>query len=98
MRRWLASGLSGAEFGRKAGVPAGTLAWWRWKLRSEGVVLRPRAKRALPFVEITPAPAEGSRRPHDGLELEVAGVTLRVPDGFDEHTLTRVLGVLRSPR
>jgi hypothetical protein len=98
VRRWLASGLSGAEFGRKAGVPAGTLAWWRWKLRSEGVTLRPRARRALPFVEITPMPAEGSRRAQERLELEVDGVTLRVPEGFDEPTLTRLLGVLRGPR
>jgi len=92
------SGLSGAEFGRRAGVAAGTLAWWRWKFRSEGVPLRPRAKRALPFVEITPAPADPGLRSREPLELQVADVTLRVPDDFEERTLTRVLQVLRSPR
>jgi hypothetical protein len=93
----MASGLSGAEFGRRAGVPAGTLAWWRWKLRSEGVTLRARGKRALAFVEVPSAPGESSRR-SDPLELEVNGVTLRVSEGFDEPTLARVLAVLWSPR
>jgi hypothetical protein len=92
----MASGLSGAEFSRTSGVPAGTLAWWRWKFRSEGVSLRPKRKRALPFVEITPP--QGGARAGEPLELEVAGATLRIPTGFDAPTLARVLGVLRSAR
>ena len=94
VRRWMASGLSGAEFGRRIGVPAGTLAWWRWKLRSEGVSLRPKRERGLAFVEITPAASE--TRGGVPLELEIAGATLRIPSGFDEASLARVLGVLRS--
>ena len=90
----MASGLSGAEFSRKIGVPAGTLAWWRWKFRSEGMSLRPKRERALSFVEVTPPEAEA--RVGDLLALEVAGATLRIPPGFDAATLARVLGVLRS--
>jgi hypothetical protein len=96
VRRWVSSGLSGAEFSRTIGVPAGTLAWWRWKFRSEGVSLRPKRARAPGFVEITPP--EGGTSRGEPLELEVAGATLRIPTGFDAPTLARVLGVLRSAR
>jgi len=98
VRRWQASGLSAAEYGRRHGIPAGTLAWWRWKLRAEGVSLRTRAQRRLPFVEITPAPPESPRPSREPLELELADVRLRIPADFDEPTLARVLGVLRSGR
>jgi hypothetical protein len=96
VRRWIGSGLSGAEFGRTVGIPAGTLAWWRWKFRSEGVSLRPKRKPALSFVEITPA--KSVSQSGIAIEVEVAGARLRIPDGFDDQTLTRVLCVLRSPR
>jgi hypothetical protein len=98
VHRWQASGLSAAEFGRRHGIPAGTLAWWRWKLRAEGVSLRPRAQRGLRFVEITPAPAESLGPSREPLELQLADVRLRIPADFDEPTLSRVLSVLRSAR
>jgi transposase-like protein len=96
VRRWQTSGLSAAEYGRRHGIAAGTLAWWRWKLRAEGVSLRTRAPRRLPFVEITPPESPlPSREP---LELQLADVRLRIPADFDEGTLSRVLGVLRGAR
>ena len=97
VRAWLASGLSAAEFAPQVGAHPSTLAWWKWKLRSEGALRSPKpgGKPRLRFVEITPAPAP---RTGDRLELQVADVTLRIPDDFEERTLARVLQVLRSPR
>lgn len=98
IRRWQASGLSAAEFGRRHGIPSGTLGWWRWKLRSEGVSLRRRRKRLPAFVEIPAVPVDLAPTSREHLELDFAEATLRIPADFDEKTLGRVLGVLRSAR
>jgi transposase-like protein len=98
VRRWQASGLSAAEFGRKHGIPSGTLSWWQWKLRSEGMPLRRWPERLPGFVEIPALPVEPGPPAREGLELELAGVTLRIPADFDDKTLSRVLGVLRGAR
>jgi transposase-like protein len=98
VRRWQASGLSAAEFGRKHGIPAGTLGWWQWKLRSEGMPLRRRPQRLPAFVEIPAISVNPAPPARERLELELADVTLRIPADFDDKTLSRVLGVLRSAR
>jgi transposase len=104
VRAWTASGLSAARFAPQVGVSPSTLTWWRWKLRREGAErtrrrrARREAKPPLAFVEIVPeAEAEGPG-PSVPLELQLADVTLRIPEGFEERTLVRVLGVLRGPR
>ena len=100
VRAWRASGLSAAEFAPQVSTHPSTLAWWKWKLQSEGALRspKPRGRSSLPFVEITPAPVRKSLPAGDRLELEVADVTLRVPNDFEERTLARVLQVLRSSR
>lgn len=104
VQAWTASGLSAAEFAAQLGVSPSTLAWWRWKLRREGTErarrrrARREAKPPLAFVEIVPEAAVESPGPRAPLELQLADVTLRIPDGFEERTLARVLQVLRSPR
>jgi len=100
VRAWVASGLSAAEFAPQLGAHPRTLAWWKWKLRSEGALRSPKpgGKPRLAFVEITPAPGPERPRAGDRLELQIADVTLRIPDDFEERTLARVLQVLRSPR
>jgi len=103
VRAWTASGLSAAEFAPQVGVAPSTLAWWRWKLRRERAgrsgrrQARGKAKAALAFVEITPEPAAAAG-PGVPLELQLADVTLRIPEGFEERTLARLLQVLRSAR
>ena len=93
VRAWAGSGLSCTAFARRVGTKASTLAWWKWKFESEGVSLA--TKPPLAFVEIAP-PALNVPRPQLALELE--DVTLRVPEGFDDRTLARVLELLRSAR
>ena len=93
----MASGLSAEAFAKKAGANAKTLTWWRWKFQSEGVPLavEPPRARGLQFIELEPpAPAPTG----DPIELDVSGVTLRVPDRFDPDTLVRLLDVLRESR
>ena len=104
VQAWTASGLSAAEFAPQLGVSPSTLAWWRWKLRREGATrsrrrrARRRVKAPLAFVEIAPEPAAAGPRASSPLELQLADVTLRIPEGFEERTLARVLQVLRSAR
>jgi transposase len=104
VRAWTASGLSAAEFAAQVGVSPSTLAWWRWKLRRERQTRshrrrgRGKAKAPLAFVEITAEPAAEGARTSAGLELQLADVTLRISEDFEERTLARVLQVLRSPR
>jgi hypothetical protein len=98
IRRFEASGLSGAAYARKHGIAPGTLSWWRWKLRPEGQSPRRRRRRwrAAEFVELSAsalAATSGER-----FELEVGDVTLRIPADFDEASLGRVLGVVRGAR
>jgi transposase-like protein len=101
VRAWTASGLSCAEFARRRGVNAQTLSWWRWRLRREGQRLEGpgKAEPPLALVEVSPAlqrlwPAAETER----VELEVDGIRVRVPDGFEAATLTRVLAVLEARR
>ena len=104
VRARTASGLSATEFAAQLGVSPSTLAWWRWRLRREGAGhsrrrrARRRAKAPLAFVEIAPEPAAEGSRTSAPLELQVADGTLRIPVGFEERTLARVLQVLRSAR
>jgi hypothetical protein len=54
----------------------------------------PAAARAPRFVEVTPAVQTPSAEP---LTLELQGaIMVRVPVGFDEETLVRVLRVVRT--
>jgi len=55
-------------------------------------------KAPLAFVEIAPEPAGEGPGPSVPLELQLADVVLRIPEGFEERTLVRVLQVLRGPR
>ena len=108
--RWKDSGLTAKEFASEIGVSPHSLSWWRWKLgttHSSGTANprlgrrgpRARAKRSsaaispLTFVEM-PAAIEGA-----ALELVVLSkIRVRVPAGFDEVTLRRLLDVLEARR
>ena len=94
------SDLTDREFAAEIGVNVHTLRSWKWKVAAEqragapapaGRARRPatRTRPKATFVEMTMAPAEA-------IELRVSGVEVRVPIGFDEATLSRVVAVLRQ--
>ena len=95
-KRWAESGLRAAEFARREGLNAGTLSYWKWRLRREGrrtALARRGSGRAPAFVEVVATlPTVGDR-----IEVVVDGkLVVRVPDGFDEVTLRRLLTVVRE--
>lgn len=86
VREWRASGKTAAEFAATRRINANTLRWWSSELN--------RTTRAKPaVVEVTlEAASEGEE-----LELRLnSGASIRVPRGFDEATLRRLLGVLEG--
>lgn len=99
------SDLTDAEFAREIGVNVNTLRSWKSKLKAEAGRAPNEARSrsavrapAATFVEMRVAP-EGieTAAPAPVIELRVGGVDVRVPVGFDEVTLWRVLSLLRGP-
>jgi transposase len=100
VKRWRRSGQTAREFADSAGVNAGTLAHWAWRLKREGKGGNERpvkrgsssapARERRSFVELI---VDG---PEDGrFLLELGdGRRLRIPAGFDAAALGRLLTVL----
>jgi hypothetical protein len=84
------SGLSAREFAESRGIPAATLYWWRSRLRREVTKLVP--------VEVVDAYSEDEHGGNAEVCFEVQvdrSVTVRVPRGFSETELRRLLVALR---
>ena len=110
VERWGDSGLTAKEFAAETGLNASTLSYWKWRLgadkggRSSKSGARPRrTPRSTPkrdrssptFVEVA-APAASSTAV---VELVTpSDLRVRVPVGFDEDTLVRVLRVVGAPQ
>ena len=97
VERWRDSGLTAKEFAAETGVNASTLAYWSWRLRasrSKRPTSRPSPSRSR-FVELTPSSV--STTSPVMLELVLGeGVRIRIPSGFDEETLARVVRAVGS--
>jgi transposase len=105
VKRWRRSGQTAREFAESAGVKAGTLSYWAWRLKLEGngsgkrsVRRRRRSSSATAnkasFVELI------VDRPEER-HFELAfgdGRRLRIPSGFDADALGRLLMVLGDRR
>ncbi|MGE3671943.1 MAG: hypothetical protein AB7K71_19895 [Polyangiaceae bacterium] len=98
MERWRDSELTAKEFAAEIGVNASTLTYWKWKLSRGGsarAIARtrtPRSEVAQPtFVELVAPRAESC---DTRLELAVGGRVVKIPTGFDEETLRRLLAVM----
>lgn len=113
VERWKDSGLSAREFAAETGINASSLNSWSWRLRAEErrgqeapmeIADALTGASAAGFVELPMASvsrgvAHSSACSADQLELVLAsGVRIRVPMGFDEATLKRVVDVLGSGR
>lgn len=82
VEQWKRSGQSRSKFAATAGVNANTLGWWNWKLSAE--------RGPTGFLEVVvAAPVAGP-----DFRVEVAGLVVHVPLGFDAHELRRLLGAL----
>lgn len=79
-------GLTYRELAEESGISERTLSWWAWKLRRE-------ERDGISFVELQVSGEAASG------EIEVVlagGHRLRVPAGFDEDTLRRLVVALAS--
>lgn len=106
VERWKASGLSAKEFAAQSGINWRSLSWWKWRVGAgfpkkkrkpkasvAGSPEAPKALAPLSFVEVT---ASVMREP---LEVVLpSGLRVRVPAGFDDATLARLLDVLERRR
>jgi len=110
VERWRDSGLTAKQFAAETGVKPSTLTYWKWKLRAPGSEAESAASGAATsmtsdgstavsaapkFVELDSDPSTAAVP----LEIVVSRrLTLRVPTGFDEGTLVRVLRVCGALR
>ena len=97
--RWKDSGLTAREFAAETGINAGTLQFWRYKLRKgEPVSARRRATGAKnpilsSIVEVRPAVATEEMR----FEIDLAnGRRLRVPAAYEASALKALLAILEA--
>lgn len=80
--KWRSSGETRRAFARGAGVNANTLSWWAWKLRAE--------ESEVAFLEVVVEEAE----PAPDFQLDIDGIRVLVPLGFDAAELRRLVGAL----
>jgi transposase-like protein len=94
LARWERSGITLAEFARRAGMEPGTLAWWRHTLRAGKRT--PDEGRFLELPMLRPL-AQASRPSPATFEVVFGdGTLVRVPTAFDAGALDRLLAVVRG--
>jgi hypothetical protein len=97
--RWQRSGLTAAAFAAREGCKAGTLAYWKWKLRQVERTQRGGpavAKPPVSFVEVVSPAGDGAET---SVEIVVSGgYRVRMPPGAAHETLRTVLDVLETRR
>lgn len=101
VERWQDSGLTAKEFAAELDVSPSSLTYWKLKLRRErGAGGKAEAQAAQLAVTSTPKflqllPTSTNAEGGAALELILReGVVVRVPPGFDEPTLSRLIGVV----
>ena len=100
VERWKDSGLTAKEFAAEMGINAGTLQFWRYKLKHGARPTARRPARSAPdtilssLVEVrAPAGAIVDQR----FEIELGnGRRVRVPPGFESAALKALLAVLEA--
>ena len=113
VERWKDSGLSAKEYAAEAGLNASTLYNWSAQLSaaagkrsghataeqhtgSDGA--RRARKQSMPTPHFVELPVAAVTQTQSMLELVLGDVRVRVPSGFDEVTLMRVLRALGVAR
>jgi len=98
MEEFTSSGKGLKAFAEERGMSSSRLGWWRTKFARE---LREGAGRGSSpaFVPVVVAARGGSAEKPSPLEVVLrTGQTVRVPAGFDERALQRLMAVLEGPR
>jgi len=99
--RWQQSKMSAEEYAPLEGVRPSSLKWWRWRLGGEArratmpVPAKRRARKAA-FIEVSEAGPALKAAAQTSLRFEVVlrnGRVVRVPSGFGDGELARVLAV-----
>lgn len=114
VERWKDSGLTAKEFAAEAGLKASALYYWRSQLSAAGRKDHDGKDQPMPSTETLAAkPTKRSPKTTSHfvelpiatltqtpvvLELLFGDVRVRVPSGFDEVTLTRVVRALGVAR
>jgi hypothetical protein len=91
---WRRSGLSAAAFARQAGVSEPRLWYWSKRVSEGGVERKPRA---VEFVAV-PLTASGPSGRRGLLEIEHAGVVVRVREDLDVEHVARLVSALARGR
>ena len=97
--RWRESGLTAKEFAAEMGINAGTLQFWKYKLKQRGEPASRRRSRSATaaivssIVEVRPTTVSMETR----FEIELGnGRRLRVPAVFEPGALKALLAVLEA--
>ena len=100
VRRWKRGGLTARQFAEQMGLNHKTLLWWSWQLRREakGGDKASEQTKLVRFIDFTETVSRDKTVVDETvLHLEISDVLVKVPVGFDEQTLRRVLLVIRQP-
>ena len=96
VEQWKQSGLTAREYAAQAGLNAGTLSYWKWRLSRDARREKPspasrkRQGRTPKFVELTPVSVVDER-----IEIELSnGHRLRVPARLDAQALSRLVEIV----
>ena len=99
IERWSDSGLSAKQFAAETGINAGTLQYWKCKLRKQSGESPRGARRRLPgpivssLIEVRPASVAAD----DRFEIELNnGRRLRLPATFDANVVKTLVLVLEA--
>lgn len=97
VRRLEESGLSLRRFAEREGLKAGSLSFWKWKLRHARGRKREAAVPPVEFIELRTEPAPVAVAQPFEVELR-SGRRVRVAAGFDAAELARLVVVLEEAR
>jgi transposase-like protein len=99
VERWSESGLSAKQFAAESGINAGTLQYWKYKLRKQSGESSREARRRLShaiassLIEVRPVAVAADSR----FEIELNnGRRLRLPQTFDPNALKALVAVLEA--
>ena len=104
VHRWQGSNLTLSDFAERERINPDRLVWWERRLRlsrpkaSQPRLSRSRQPEQTRFIQLVPA-LERAAASGCPFELVVGrGRAIRVPVGFDEASLVRLVGVLEADR